>query len=161
MNRPAVTVLFAAALVSAPLHQGIAGTADWWNSGNCRSSAVVDPMLHHNGKPVLHIVNPTARAPNVYGTTSTAVRIKAGEPYRITVWAKGRDLHSAAAINIAVDPAWNLRPIALPAGTFPWRKFTGTFKLPASSADIRIISEDRGEAWINDLSVEPLKDDLY
>jgi len=133
----------------------------WGNMGACWSTATLDLKTSHSGTASLHIVNTAARAPNDYGTMAQTIAIQPGQRYQITLWAKGQMLASRGAVNIAVDQAWKIRPLALPAGTFPWQKFTGTFTLAVSSAVIRIISEDKGEAWIDDISVVPLKDDLY
>jgi len=128
----------------------------WWNSGSCSSRADVSGQIHHGGKASLHIINSSPRAPNVFGTTVQRIAIQPGQQYKITLWAKGRELVSKGAINIIVDSAWNIRPIMLPSGTYEWQKFEGTFKLPTPTADIRILSEDRGEAWIDDISVTSL-----
>jgi len=133
----------------------------WGNMGACWSTATLDLTTSHSGKASLHIVNSAARAPNDYGTTVQTIAIRPGQRYQITLWARGNMLASRGAINIAVDQAWKIRPLALPAGTFPWQKFIGTFTLPTFSAGIRIISEDKGEAWLDDISVVPQKDDLY
>lgn len=127
----------------------------WQNSGACSSRANVSAQVHQGGKASLHIINTSPRAANVFGTTVQKIAIQPGQNHKITLWAKGRELASRGAISIIVDAAWNVRPIALPSGTFEWQKFEGTFVLPTPTADIRIISEDRGEVWIDDISVTP------
>jgi hypothetical protein len=125
----------------------------WWTSGNCRSNAFARKGSGRDGNAALYIDNPTPRGPNVFGTTVQQIVIQPGKEYRISLYAKGKGLASGGAINISVDPAWTIRPIHLPAGSFDWRKFEGTFKLPSSTAEFRIISEDVGEAWIDDIGV--------
>ncbi|OGR17322.1 MAG: hypothetical protein A2X81_08480 [Desulfobacterales bacterium GWB2_56_26] len=125
----------------------------WWNSGNCRSNALAQKGSGRDGNAALYISNPTPRGPHAFGTTVQQIIIQPGKEYRITLYAKGKGLASGGAINISVDPAWTIRPIHLPAGSFDWRKFEGTFKLPSSTAEFRIISEDVGEAWIDDIRI--------
>jgi hypothetical protein len=125
----------------------------WWNSGNCRSNAFAQKGSGRSGKAALYIGNPSPRGPHVFGTTVQQITILPGKQYRITLYAKGKGLASGGAVNIAVDPAWTIRPIHLPAGSFDWQRFEGTFKLPSSTAEFRIISEDIGEAWIDDIRI--------
>ncbi|TAJ95108.1 MAG: hypothetical protein EPO31_01670 [Gammaproteobacteria bacterium] len=128
----------------------------WWNSGDCDSTVELDERGPIEGIAALHIVNLTPRTAHVYGTVAQRVRIEPNRPYRITLWARGLDLASAGAVTLIVDEAWKVRPIALPGGSFAWTKLSGTFSLPADYADIRILSEDAGEAWIDDVRIEPL-----
>ena len=128
----------------------------WWNSRNCRSSATVDTAIFHGGLASLHLLNSSARAPNLYGTTVQAIRIEANRLYRISVWAKADHLASNGGVSLIVDKSWNLRPIALPAGSYDWRRFEGTFQLPSTTADIRILMEDQGQVWLDDMVVEAI-----
>lgn len=123
----------------------------WWNSGNCQSNAFT--QKGRDGNAALYISNPTPRGPHAFGTTVQQIAIQPGKEYRITLYAKGKGLASGGAINIIVDPAWRIRPIHLPAGSFDWQKFEGTFKLPSSTAEFRILSEDIGEVWIDDIRI--------
>lgn len=129
---------------------------EWWNSGDCESTAEVDERGSIEGAISLHIVNLTPRTAHVYGTVAQRIRIDPNRPYRITVWARGLDLASTGAVTLIVDETWRVRPITLPAGTFAWTKLSGVFSLPTDYADIRILSEDAGEAWIDDVRIEPL-----
>ncbi|MDQ7824070.1 MAG: hypothetical protein RDV48_14815 [Candidatus Eremiobacteraeota bacterium] len=69
------------------------------------------------------------------------------------MWAKGENLSSRGAVNIAVDEGWGVRPVVLPQGSSPWTLYRGTFSLQQDYADVRILSEDCGEAWIDDITV--------
>lgn len=113
------------------------------------------------GLASLHVINPSTRAPQVYGTTAQRIPIEPNRPYRITVWVRGLDLASAGAVSVVVDEVWQVRPIALPAGSYAWTRLSGTFSLAADHVDIRILSEDAGEAWLDDVTVEPLESLLY
>ena len=128
----------------------------WWNSGDCESTAEIDERGAAEGIAALHIVNLSPRTAHVYGTVAQRIRIEPNRPYRITVWARGLDLASPGSVTFIVDDTWQMRPITLPAGTFAWTKLWGVFSLPTDYADIRILSEDAGEAWIDEVRVEPL-----
>lgn len=138
-----------------------AGRAVWWNSQGCRSRADLDETTSIEGLVSLHIINLSPRAPQVYGTTVQQIPVEPGRPYRISVWAQGLKLASAGAVSIIVDDAWQVRPISLPAGSYAWTKLSGTFSLPADHANIRILSEDTGEAWLDDIKITPLDSALY
>jgi hypothetical protein len=127
----------------------------WWNSTTCQSTAGVDNSERHEGARSLHIVNPSPRTPHVYGTMAQRVVIKRNSPYKITLWAKGKNLATRGAASIIVDERWGTRPIVFPRGDFDWQQFEGTFTLDADEADLRIISEDRGELWIDDVRLCP------
>lgn len=132
----------------------------WWNSLDCQSAAEADEIVKKEGVASLHILNLSPRSPHVYGTVAERILIKKNQPYRITLWARGFKLASRGAINISVDDVWKVRPIAFPQGTFSWVKLDGVFRLNDDHADIRIISEDSGEAWIDDIQVVPLEEYL-
>jgi hypothetical protein len=59
-------------------------------------------------------------------------------------------------VSIVVDPAWRIRPISLPAGSFDWQRFTGEFTLNKGTAQLRILCEDMADVWIDDVEVTPL-----
>ncbi|MHB9024905.1 MAG: carbohydrate binding domain-containing protein [Armatimonadota bacterium] len=128
----------------------------WWNAGNCKSSVSADGTVKYNGRMSLHVVNPTARQPNCYGTTAQRIAIQKNRKYRITLWARAYEVASNGAISIIVDSKWSIRPIVLPAGTYGWREFQGTFSLPADYVDLRILTEDKCNAWIDGIRLEPV-----
>ncbi len=125
----------------------------WWNSGGCESQAETDGQISHEGAQSLHIINRSPRSAHVFGTTQQPIAIEPGHRYRITLWARAADLASGGAVSVIVDSAWKIRPIQLPAGSFEWQEFQGEFTLPSSTADLRILSEDRGEVWLDDLQI--------
>lgn len=127
----------------------------WWNSMNCQSVAEIDSWNSRSGRYSLHIVNLSPRHPHVFGNMSQRISIEPKRRYLISLWAKAKDLASASAVNTPVDPGWFIRPIQLPAGTFDWTQFQGEFSLDANYADIRILIEDTGEVWIDDIEVKP------
>ncbi len=132
----------------------------WWNNGNCLSAAEVDETVRKRGEASLHIVNFSPRAPHVYGTVAQRIPIRKHQLYRVTLWAKANQLASRGAVVIIVDRAWKVRPILLPPGTYSWRMLDGVFSLPEETAELRILSEDGGEAWIDDIRVVPIEGQL-
>jgi len=141
--------------LSAPWGTGqySAGRSIWWTRGKCQATAEADSQIKRSGNRSLHVVNHSSGSANVYGTTQQPIRIEPNQTYRITLWAKAHRLASDGALNIAVDSAWQIRPIRLPKGSYDWRRFTATFALPTSTAQLRILSEDRGEVWIDDITI--------
>jgi hypothetical protein len=133
------------------------GRPVWWTSKECKCTAQVDPGVQRIGSVSLRITNYSPLSPHVYGTTAQRIAIEPRRTYRITLWAKASRLASSGAVFVVVDDEWNTRPIVLPKGTFSWRKFEGTFSLPVAYADVRIVSQDRGLAWIDDVQVVPLQ----
>lgn len=131
--------------------------ATWINNGSCRSTADVDSRNAHSGTASLHLRNASPRSPNVYGTMTQKVKVNRYRKYVISLWARGDRLASKGALNVAVDPMWRIRPLALPAGTFGWSRFSGTFNSQDRDVvDFRIIFEDTGDVWLDDLAVEEL-----
>jgi hypothetical protein len=129
----------------------------WWTSGSCDASGTFDRSHWHGGGKALHIINRSPRAANVYGTTQMPLQLTAGKKYQVTAWARANDLASAGGASIVVDMDWKIRPIQLPQGTYDWTKFTGTFVLPNSGGQLRILSEDQEEVWFDDVQIEEIK----
>lgn len=125
----------------------------WWNSLECRSTATLDTTIFHGGNASLRIDNSSPRSPNVFGSIAQRVVWKPNMTYRVRLWARGENLASHGAVSVIVDREWRIRPITLPAGSFPWTRFEGTFTAPVGSGDIRILSEDKGRVWIDDITV--------
>jgi carbohydrate binding protein with CBM4/9 domain len=132
----------------------------WWNSLECLSVAEISSQDHHTGKSSLHIINLSARAPNVYGTTQQAVAIQPLERYRVSLWAKAIQLESRGGVSIVVDQSWKVRPIQLPRGTYGWTQFHGDFSLDENTAQVRILCEDLAEVWIDDIEIAPIETPL-
>ena len=128
----------------------------WWNEGKCDSTATQDAAGRKPGAKCLQVVNKTPRGPNRFGTTQQAVALVPGQTYQITLWARAKGLASDGGVNVAVDEAWKVRPISLPKGTYDWTRFTGTFSLATPAAQLRVLSEDVGEAWIDEIRIEPV-----
>jgi hypothetical protein len=129
----------------------------WMNSGDCKSTADLDQKNFHNGTAALHLRNQSKRASNIYGTMAQKIKVNKNRYYAITLWARGQNLASNGALNIAVDPMWRIRPLGLPAGNFEWTRFYKTFNSgDRDTIEFRIIFEDIGEVWLDDIVVEEL-----
>ncbi|MDX1606695.1 MAG: DUF642 domain-containing protein, partial [Candidatus Competibacterales bacterium] len=126
----------------------------WWNSRNARSTARTVDIASDVYRTALYINNQSVRSPHVFGTTAQRISVTPGRTYRVSLWARARNLRSNGAINIVVDPEWKVRPINLTGGTYDWQQFSGTFQAARDYVDLRIISEDIGEAWLTGMRLE-------
>jgi hypothetical protein len=79
--------------------------------------------------------------------------LQAGKHYRITAFGRANELRSNGAVSIVVDAEWKSRPIQLPQGTYGWTELTGMFVAGKGRAQLRILSEDAGEAWLDDIRI--------
>ena len=130
---------------------GCDGAGIWWGQAKCTVGTVsLDSDL---AETALYIVNKTAKRSSHYGTTGQRISVLEGHTYEISFYAQARGLASRGAINIAIDPLWNIRPIKMDGGTYPWTKFSGTFVAPAAEIELRILCEDQGEAWITGMTL--------
>lgn len=132
-----------------------AGRKAWWNAGGCRSTATVVSDKAKSGRCSLMLSNQSGLKPNVYGTMNQAIPVVPHQKYRVTLWACAAGL-SEGSVSVVVNEQWTLRPLVLPGGTYPWREFAGEFSLPVSVAQFRILMENSGTAWIDDIRVIPL-----
>ena len=129
------------------------GKPIWWNSNGCRSTATVVSTEAHSGKKSLLIENFTKASPRVYGTTQQAIPITAKARYRVSLWAKTRNLEKLG-FRVVVNDAWDVIPINLPAGSYEWTKFEGEFSIPTDIAQVRLVSLGVGQVWIDDITIE-------
>ena len=123
----------------------------FWGAAN--ATATVDTGVSHSGRASLKIVNQSPAAPNVYRTMSQQDAVTAGAPYCLTFYAKS-STSSRGALSIAVDHAWQKRAAAAP-GIYDWERFTLLFNAESATIDVRIISENTGTVWVDDISVTP------
>ena len=157
LNSPVAEEGFEGAF-AAPWGTGqYAAKAPWWTSGGCNANGTFDRSHWHSGGKALHIINRSARAADVYGTTQMPLQLTTGKKYQITAWGRANGLASAGGASIVVDEDWKIRPIQLPQGTYDWTEFTGIFVLPKSGGQIRFLSEDQGEVWFDDVQIEEIK----
>ena len=127
----------------------------WWNSGKCKSVASRDNKVRRSGSHSLRITNLTGHGPHLFGTTNQKVTIIPNQLYRITLSARAENL-TKGALSIVVNDNWKLRPLTLPEGTYDWREFSAEFMMPKNRAEFRILIENKGTVWLDDLKLEAL-----
>ena len=127
----------------------------WWNSGGARGHVKIDTDIRLEGSRSLRITMHSTPAPHVFVTTSQRIsRLRPNSVYRISLMYTGRSYKGGATI--AHDAGWTDRR-GLPAVEMPlqWRRFTRTINVgPSTYIDFRIILEQPGTLWIDDVRVE-------
>ena len=121
----------------------------FWGAAN--ATATVDTTVAHTGKASLKIVNQSPAAPNVYRTMAQQDSVIANAPYCLAFYARSQN-SASGILSIAVDHAWSKRSAASP-GTYDWTRFQLSFTAESSMIDVRIISENTGTIWVDDISV--------
>jgi hypothetical protein len=101
----------------------------------------------------------------IFGTVkcqdTRKIKVTRNRKYAISLWAKGENLASNGTLNVAIHPTWRIWPPALPAWTFGWSRFSGTFNSQDHHVvEFRIIFEDTGDVWLDDLVVEELPENV-
>ncbi|MFO1437307.1 MAG: SH3 domain-containing protein [Verrucomicrobiaceae bacterium] len=124
--------------------------------GAARASYKLDHDTAHNESPSFTIENRSPRSEHVYRTMSQRITgLRPHSTYRVVVWAKARNLANDAVF-ITTDLAWNDR-IRLGSGTYDWTPFTQNITTQnASFIDFRIVMEDTGTIWLDDLGLYEL-----
>jgi len=123
----------------------------WWGEAECAVGTVT--LENEIAPTALYIVNQSPRQGSIYGTTGQRIAVTAGRTYEVSFYAQARDLASRGGVNIAIDGLWEIRPVKLDAGTYQWKKFTGTFEAPTAEVELRILCEDQGEVWITNMTL--------
>lgn len=125
----------------------------WTTSGGCDIQLTYDDEAPMSGDTSLRVENRSPRRPNVFATVARGMDLDPGQTHRVQVWARAEGLASDGGLSISVDPEWKVRPIALPKGTYGWTLFEGTFRAGTGDWEFRIISEDVGRVWLDDLRI--------
>ncbi len=141
------------------------GGAVWSNVDGCRSRAEIDIQVKHNGNQSLHIINPSAAVGDAYGTTSQTLPADGRARYRVTLWAKAKNL-SAGGLRVIVDDAWNRPVVELPVGTYGWTEISGEIDFSATAQrprgivplTFRLVTTAPGEVWLDDLQIRLVED---
>jgi len=134
--------------------QGKSRFGVWWNSLNARAFIKIDTDQRHSGEKSLRITSYSPGKPHVFVTTSQRITgLQPNTIYRISLYARAQNLSRGAIFT--VDAAWGKRPLTLPPGTYNWTPFSATINIGHNDyIDLRIILEDTGSVWLDDLVVE-------
>ncbi len=123
----------------------------WWARGAVRASGGRDSSTAKSGEFSLKIVNESSQAPGRYLTTSQRLGVERGERYIVSFWAKAAQA-TPGAFEVVVDRAWKTR-LTIRPGTYDWEPFEMEFVPDASVIELRLLSEDVGVVWIDDLDL--------
>ncbi|WP_168123473.1 sugar-binding protein [Paenibacillus sp. HB172176] len=122
------------------------------SSGSANAEFQVDTTVSHSGSQSLRISNPSAYAPNIFGTMSQAVAVDPNSDYHISAWIKG-DATSHTYFT-AMDN-WGERQ-HIPNGTYDWQQFEFDTTTAANQTKLtlRLVSEGiSNQLWVDDVSV--------
>lgn len=127
------------------------GFRGFWGKANARASTVKG--TRHSGSQSLMIKNRSRKAPHVYRTLAQRVSgLKRNTEYRLVFWVKGQNL-STRAFFVTTTQNWDNR-IYVRGGTYGWTKFSRVYNTGNNSyLDVRIISEDRGTVFLDDIGL--------
>ena len=126
----------------------------WINFGKFQSFAR-PTTLKYSGDWALRIDNASPEGTNDFGATQQRVPIIRNATYRFSMMAKARNL-GPKSFHVVINRN-KFRIIRLDPGTYDWKQFTGTFKLNASEAMVRLRMRSTGTVWIDDLKIELIK----
>lgn len=121
----------------------------FWGSAN--ATAQVSTGNVRSGTYALRIVNSSAAASNVYRTLSRKVDVTGGAQYCFTVWVRTEN-GSAGMLTFRFNNSWS-QALGIGAGTAAWSQYAYTFAAEDSNIDVRMVSENTGTAWIDDLEL--------
>lgn len=120
----------------------------FWGSANATAQVTTGNV---RGTYALRIVNNSAAAPNVYRTLSRKVNVVGGTQYCFTVWVRTEN-GSAGMLSFRFNDSWS-QALGTGAGTAAWSQYAYTFAAEDSNIDVRIVSENTGTAWVDDLEL--------
>jgi len=125
------------------------GARVWWNSLAGGSTAELDCTISQSGECSLHVVNPSLNQPHVFGTTAQAIPVRPGVIHELSVWVRGAD---ARGLLLTANQDWQ-PVVTIESGAPGWTQHTGLFLPESDTAQIRIITRDKAEFWIDELVV--------
>jgi len=128
----------------------------WTNytDGDADVTITADQSTEHSGAASIKINNATPRAGNVYGGVVQTVPVTAGTTYEFSAWVKGDSLPGATSAQLVLSPDWNTRQ-SLPNGTYDWQQVTWEYTTLSTQTTMnyRLILQDTGTVWLDDLSI--------
>ncbi|MEM7473376.1 MAG: protein kinase [Planctomycetota bacterium] len=135
--------------------QGAERTSVWVNQGGCQATARSTLDFKHAGKYSLRIQNVASPQPDRRGSMQQSFPTDAGKIYKIKLWARTRnakDNTPSVHIGSGKDKATQ-RILAIPAGTLDWTEYEGEFEADSNLSVLKIVSEDQGTVWLDELRV--------
>ena len=135
------------------------GAKSWGEGGLCSNSGmritVIDTQAH-TGKRCLEICNELTRKPNQYVSVCQKIGgVQVGRRYTVRMWIRGKGA-AAMCAEWVTNPEW-LNANFLPPGTYDWTPYEFDFTADTNPVPLRLISENTGVVWIDDISVEEAK----
>lgn len=137
--------------LSAPWNTGIYEPQPgvFWGAADADAVVVSDSV--HSGQYALRITNRSARTAQIYRTMSQKVAVKGGQQYCLTYWVRTANALNGV-LNFRMNDAWTI--VLSPAGGAPaYTWYAGTFVAEDNNIDLRIVSENTGTAWVDDIEL--------
>jgi hypothetical protein len=126
----------------------------FWGAADADGTVVTDVV--HAGKKAFKIVNRTAKKPAIYKTFSQRVTLTKGAPYCLSWWGR-EDNAAAGLLSLTWEKTFAGR-LTMPAGsTTGWGQWAASFNAEDAAVDIRVLSENTGTAWIDEIYLTPGK----
>lgn len=141
---------FESGSLSAPWGTGIyepRAQGVFWGSADAEAAVVSD--VTHSGSYALRIVNRSAAAPNVYRTLSQKVAVQGGAQHCLTFWERTQN-GTPGMLTFRLNDSWG-SALGIGAGSASWAQRAFTFTAEDGNIDLRIVSENTGTAWVDDI----------
>jgi PDZ domain-containing protein len=147
----------------------------WRLIEGARAYAEVELSTVHTGRASLRIRHASEEHEGWMGITSQSLgSLEAGRDFTLEVWASAKDLH-AGGVRVRVvrhgtrpgvakgltgsadqgEPELPVAEIALPGGSYDWRRLEARFRAPSERLDLEILSVDEGTAYLDDIAIVP------
>jgi hypothetical protein len=129
----------------------------FWSIRNVDITGEFDSGVAKSGLKSFKIVNKTPMSPHAYRTMSQRITgLKPDTRYRISFWIKALGA-GASTLKIITDSTWDSGR-GIDAGTYDWREHVLNLRTKAgeSFTDLRILSEEPGTVWIDDIELREI-----
>ncbi|MFC4138339.1 MULTISPECIES: Ig-like domain-containing protein [unclassified Microbacterium] len=159
------TALLGVAAIAASLLTPLSATAgiaesdtfaSWkpYVNGGADVTSTADTATFHGGAASLKLVDTTPKAANVYGGVLQSVTVTPSTTYEFSAWVRAQDVPTTGTLQFVLSPDWTVRQ-TFPGGTYDWTRTTWTYTTTATQTAInyRIIQQNTGTYWLDDLSI--------
>lgn len=99
----------------------------------------------------LRIENRSPLMPDRFISLFQKISVESGSNYCLFVWTKTVS-GTPGILSFTMDKAWSDR-IGLPPGSKDWTLYTRTFVAESASVDLRMISENTGTVFVDDVQL--------